>query len=415
MNLPQATVSALDLDQVATLAVLNNPELKAARATLHVAQAQAFAAGLLPDPQFSWSIDHPTDHVSSAQDPRYPEYNAFGLGLSMDLQALLTHSSARAAADASYRQAQLELLWQEWQTVAQARTLYVQLYVATQRHAFLLRAEQVYGSAASHSQHALESGDVALDQAGGDVAVLTDIDHQLGAAARSRLQADQDLHLLLGVKPGVALALQSLAAPSLPTRPEIDAAMARLPVARPDLRALQAGYQSQEATVRKAVLSQFPNVSLGFTHARDVSNVHTNGLGVNLTLPIFDRGRGEIAIQRATREQLRSEYQARLDQAASDTWLLSNLIEQIHAELDALHLRLPQLQSTADTARSAYQAGDFSAATYLTLLNAYLAAQGAECDLTESLWTNLIALATMMGTQVEPAGAAAAVADPLKR
>jgi outer membrane protein TolC len=411
-RLPQAGAAALDMNQAATIAVLNNPDLRTARATLHVAEAQAFAAGLLPDPQFSWSIDHPTDHLSSAQDPRYPEYNAFGLSLSVDLQALLTHSSARAAADASHRQSQLDLLWLEWQTVAQARSLYVQLSIATQRRAFLLRAEEVYGRLAAHSQQALQGGDVALEQAGGDVAVLTDIDNQLGVANRGRLRADQALHALLGVKPSVMIDLQRLTAPRLPSRAEIELAMDHLPLDRPDLRALQAGYQSQEATVRKAVLSQFPNISLGFTHARDVSNVHTIGLGVNLTLPLFDRGRGQMAIQRATRQQLRSEYQARLDQTASDIWLLWSQIEQLQAELDGLRQRLPRLQSTVETARSAYEAGDFSAVTYLTLLNAYLTAQGAEWDLTESLWTDLIALATVMGTQIQPTAAPPANARP---
>src|SRR6185312_10070114 len=127
----------LDMVTVATLAVLNNPDLKARRAAVGVAQAQAFAEGLLPDPQLSYSVDHPVDHVISSTDPRYPEYNAYGLGLSLDLQTLLTHSSRRAAASAAYRQARLELLWQEWQTVAEARTLYVQLSIATQQRNFL--------------------------------------------------------------------------------------------------------------------------------------------------------------------------------------------------------------------------------------------------------------------------------------
>jgi outer membrane protein, heavy metal efflux system len=38
------------MDDIATIAVLHNPDLKAVRATVGVAQAQAFAAGLLPDP-----------------------------------------------------------------------------------------------------------------------------------------------------------------------------------------------------------------------------------------------------------------------------------------------------------------------------------------------------------------------------
>jgi outer membrane protein TolC len=42
------------MDDIATIAVLHNPDLKAARAKVGVARAQAFAAGLLPDPQLSF-------------------------------------------------------------------------------------------------------------------------------------------------------------------------------------------------------------------------------------------------------------------------------------------------------------------------------------------------------------------------
>jgi hypothetical protein len=44
----------LDMDEIAMIAVVNNPDLKAMRGQLGVAEAQAFAAGLLPNPQFSF-------------------------------------------------------------------------------------------------------------------------------------------------------------------------------------------------------------------------------------------------------------------------------------------------------------------------------------------------------------------------
>jgi hypothetical protein len=44
---------ALDIDDVAIVAVANNRYLKATRARLGVAEAQAFAAGILPNPQVS--------------------------------------------------------------------------------------------------------------------------------------------------------------------------------------------------------------------------------------------------------------------------------------------------------------------------------------------------------------------------
>ena len=49
-RLPGQVVQPLDMNAVATVAVLNNPDLKAARLKSGVAEAQAFAAGILPNP-----------------------------------------------------------------------------------------------------------------------------------------------------------------------------------------------------------------------------------------------------------------------------------------------------------------------------------------------------------------------------
>ncbi len=404
-------MSPLDMNAVATLAVLNNPDLTAARAAMHVARAQAFAAGLLPDPQLAYSGDYKMDRDIPPTDPRYPEYDAYGLGLSVDLQALLTHSSLKAAAGAAYEQARLDLLWQEWQTVAEARTLYVAQSLAAERVAFLAPAERLYAQELERSRRALAAGNATLEQASADLAVLIDVRTQRGAADRGLSQAQHALRALLGIRPDVQLPLSSLAPPELPTRAAVQSALARLAQSRPDLRALQAGYRAQEARLRAAVLSQFPDVSIGVTRARDVSDVHTTGFGVTLTLPLFDRGRGNIAIQSATREQLRAGYLARLDQAAADSGRLWDETRLLDAQLRDLHQRLPRLRASAESARRAFQSGDFPAASYLTLVESYLAAEGTRLELLQDLWSDAIALATVLGTQVEPAVGPGATED----
>lgn len=391
-------VLPLDMNRVATLAVLNNPGLRSARASLGVAQAQAFAAGLLPDPHFSYTASHATDHVLPP-DPRYPEYNEYGLELDVDLLALLTHSSVRASARGDYRQAELQLLWQEWQTVAQARTLYVQQAIAAARRTYLASAEQIYARAAQDSQRALAEGNVTLEQVSTDRAVLIDLQAQLGTAERSLLTAQQELRALLGVQPEVVIPLTRLGMPAVPDRASVVASIARLTQLRPDLRALQAGYSAEEARVRTAILSQFPNVVIGFTKARDDSDVHLLGGAVNLTLPLFNRGRGQIAIERATRAQLRADYQSRLDQAIGDAWQLWNEMRQLSRQLADLDRRLPELEASVHDARGAYQRHEFPAADYFTLVSSYLSAQATHFDLLQSLWSDSIALSTLLGTQ----------------
>ncbi|MFX8453537.1 hypothetical protein ABTL48_21310, partial [Acinetobacter baumannii] len=62
---------------VAALAVVNNPDLIALRSRAGVAEAQAFAAGLLPDPTFSFGADK----VLSGPDTFLNIAGALGLDL----------------------------------------------------------------------------------------------------------------------------------------------------------------------------------------------------------------------------------------------------------------------------------------------------------------------------------------------
>ena len=411
-SLPATAQRPLDMTEVATLAVLNNPDLNAARAQLGVAQAQAFAAGILPNPQFNFSSDRPIDRVNAPADPRYPEYHAYGFGLSIDLRALLTQHSRHAAAQAAWRQAREELLWREWQTVAEARLLYVAQALAAQRRALLSPAAAAFTRAAARSQRALAEGNIARDQADTDQAILLTVRDQAATAARTANQSARALRALLGLAPTVRIPLAPLTAPPIPSRAAVAAAAGRLPQQRPDLRALRAGYHSQEERVRIAVLSQFPNVVIGVNRARDFSDVHSLGDTVSFDLPLFDRGQGEIAIQRATRAQLRAEYLARLDQATADVWQLWSDMRRLHAQLADLDQRVPRLARTVGAARRAYRAGNYPAAGYFGLVGAYLGAATNRIDVLQSLWSDSIALATLTGTPVEPAVVAGHEANP---
>ncbi len=408
----QSARKPLDMNEVATIAVLNNPDLKAARAKFGVATAQAFAAGILPDPQINFSTDRPIDRVSAPGDPRYPEYRAYGYGLSVDLRALLTHHTQYEAASAQLTQSREELLWQEWQTIAEARTLYAAQVLGESRRHLLAPAARLYAATAARSQRALADGNVARDQADADQATAVTVATQAGAALRGAMTAERGLRALLGLRDDVGVPLAPLGTPATPARAVIAEAVRELATRRPDLRALQAGYRSQDEQVRVAVLSQFPNVVIGVNRARDFSDVHSVGGALSFDLPLFNRGRGEIAIQRAARVQLRAEYKARLDQAEADVWQTWNEMRELRVELADLDVRARKLQQTVAYARRAYAAGNYPVASYLALVSAYLGSENSRFDLLQSLWSDSIALATLTGVQVEPAAVQAPRANP---
>ncbi|TAN01212.1 MAG: hypothetical protein EPN40_02850 [Rhodanobacteraceae bacterium] len=108
--------NGLDVTEIAMLAVANDPQLRIERDKAGVAHAQAYAAGLLPDPNVSYARDYPTGNQPGTTV-------AFNEGLSFDLGSLITRSARVASARAGAREVDLNLLWSEWQTIAQARTL----------------------------------------------------------------------------------------------------------------------------------------------------------------------------------------------------------------------------------------------------------------------------------------------------
>ena len=81
---------------------------------------------------------------------------------------------------------------------------------------------------------------------------------QLASARRDAAKARGQLNALIGLAPQVRLPLVDDAAPAPPDPAALDAAMASLPQRRPDLLALQAGYASQNANLRKAILAAVP-------------------------------------------------------------------------------------------------------------------------------------------------------------
>ncbi len=349
----------IDPTDAAILAVLNSPDLAAKRAAAHVSAAQAFSAGLLPDPQVVLSADIP-DHPRGL-------VTAYGITPTIDLTALITHSAALKAAKATARQANLDLLWSEFSIAQQARQYAITALIDEQKAAALAQLDADLSERARQSTLALGRRDVTATVAGADLAARIDADVLLAGARRDAQKARGQLNDVIGLSPTVRLTLIDDAGPYDPDPAVLQSAMASLPHRRPDLLALQAGYESQNANLRKAILMQFPLLNLGYSRQRDTSAILTNGITATVTLPIFNRNQGDIAVQNATREQLAREYQARLDQSAADVAQADADLSAERADLDRLEADVPRLEAEARRARPAFARGDLDSAAYLAI------------------------------------------------
>ncbi len=384
----------LDIEEVAMLAVANNPDLKMARDDLGIARAQAYSAGLLPDPQLGVSSDYP----GAAGTTR-----AFNYGLSIDVMAIVLRSANKQSADATVARTDLGLLWQEWQIVAQARQLFIKTRFQQDTLPLLQQQRDLARTRYERMAEARRDGDLTDDTLTAALAAYSDARKQYTDAGRAAEQSHHDLNALLGLSPEVQLQLTGNEDTTGLSDTTLDAALARLAQRRPDLIALQAGYEAQEQKYRAAILSQFPNLSVGFVRARDTSNIYTTGFQVNLSLPIFNRNQGNVAIEKATRQRLRDEYQTRLNQACADVAHLRADSVILSRQLQQAEAALPDVDVAAQHAAAAYAEHNITLGAYTDAQSASLIKRIDVATLRESLAEQRAGLQALLGSAIPDA------------
>ncbi|TCM20649.1 outer membrane protein TolC [Novosphingobium sp. PhB165] len=372
---------------LAVIAVLENPDLKAQRAGTGVTDAQAFAARLLPDPSFQANFDK----LLSGPDI----FNGFGAQLGLDLNQLRTARVTREAGEQSKQQVRLDLAWAEWNTAGQARLLGVRVQALTRQLAIAQESAAAAERLFASTQRAAGRGDVS----GGDLdarrQALVDATDKARSAERDLASAQSDLNQLLGLPPGTVLQLAPPA--STPVPPSSETLVAQALDRRLDLQALRAGYGVAEADLHKAVLEQFPNLSLTLAGARDTANNYTAGPAIGFTLPLWNRNRGNIAIAKATREQLRAEYDARLFQTRAEIDAAVQGLALLRRQREALVAEMPAFERHAAASERAMKRGDLALATAETTGQALRDRRLALLQLDQQIAEQTIALELLSG------------------
>jgi len=394
---PYLTPQPIDLSQpltpnaLAIIAVIENPDLKALRARNGVDDAQAFAARLLPDP----SIQAGVDKLLSGAD----EFNGFAGQIGVDLMQIRDARVIRQAGEAKKQQVRLDLAWAEWQTAGQARLLGVRI----------LALEDQLAIARVSARSAADQLDAALRAAGrGDIAgaevdsrrqAALDSADKVQAAESALTAARGELNRQLGLPPEVRLRLAP--PPPAAAPPPADALVRQALDRRLDLAALRAGYDSAEAELHKAILDQFPSLSLTMAYTRDTADNRTFGPQIGFTLPLWNRNRGGIAIARATREQLKSEYDARLFQTRADIDAAVSGIATVRAQREALLAALPRLEQYAAATERAARRGDLAPATAAAATQAVRDRRLTLLQLDQQVAEQMIALELLTGSLSE--------------
>lgn len=379
-------LSEWDLARI-TLSI--SPDLIALRAQVGVSEAQLFASGLLPDPQLSVGLGRPSgvDLV-----------NVLSGALVTELSSALTRSPRQEAARAAVEQTRHDLGWREWLAINQVRTLVRRIDALHQQQTIAQAAAELARKRLATDRDNLEQGDARIDEVSLSQVALLDAQGRALALARELRSAKLQLNALVGLSPEIELALAP-AAPRGNCRPPDSPTTlsARARTTRLDLIALRDGYQAQEAQVHVATRAALPLPQLELNRDRDSGAIWTTGVAATLTLPLWNRGRGDIAVAQASRDQLRAEYLARLHQTSADIAALCTDLDALDRERDGLASELPALREAGARLAIASRDGGVSRANFeavrAALLNQELAMLGIDQARSEAQ----VALETAVG------------------
>lgn len=367
-------------DEAAILAVLANPKLRAIRNRKKVAMAQLIQAGILPNPQLSYSLGIPTGGNTQGT------INASGLGLGWDITSLIARDARMDAARYRVDSVDIDVAWQEWQ-VAQAAKLQVYRLLWIGQQLKLARvAVKGLRENLKLVKKSVQFGELtAVDLAAAEAALQQNRILQLKLIQEQK-RGQNMLNQALGVPAGNIVSIQqNITLPSWPALPSVSNITEGLEDRRLDLLALKKGYESQEESVRAAILSPFPKINIGFTHAGDTTNVVTTGFTVAIDMPFFDRKQGQIAIEQATGNQLFDEYMARLFEARSEINRILVDMDSIKQQIIATEKFIAELKGLVQIYYTALQVGNADILVYYNTKNELIAKQIEHVKLKQEL------------------------------
>jgi outer membrane protein TolC len=354
-------------DEGAMIALYSNPALRAIRDRRGLAIAQVVQAGILPNVAVSYSRDYVTGGNTAGAT------TAYNLSAGWEFSALIPFLPKQTAARKNLAAVDLDIAWQEWQIAENARAAVYRVVASDAQSGQAREANRGLQESADAMRKAVEAHEkTVLD--------LAAVEASSQDSRATMLSLEQDfahqrlgLNKMLGIEPRTNVRLRDgLTLPMHLDLPDERDLLSNIESRRVDLLGLRKGYESQDATVRAAILAQFPRMSAGFVRAKDNTNVQSSGFSVAIDVPIFDRNQGAIAIERATRQRLLDEYNQRVFEARADIAMAIADIRSLDRQVAAAQEALPVLERLVDSAQKAREQGNADVLSYYIARNSLL-------------------------------------------
>ena len=288
----------LSLSEANTTALFYAPSVRRVRSDARIAGAQVLQAGLLANPELFVGPRISTD------DSEF----IVPASLSWELPLWGVEAAEREAAEAFADEQRLQVVEAELDALASVRSAFLECLRIERSEALLSQladaGQQIVGWTEDlHRAGEVDAVQLFLARAERDEALvaLESIRSDLDSARRA-------LFSLIGLLPDAPVTIDTAGAADTPALPSPEDGML---MNRPPLRAAEAAYRAAEAALRLEVRKQYPEIRLGPEFEDDRGDTSI-GIGLGISLPLFDRNRGGIAAAEEARQSARDDYVARL-------------------------------------------------------------------------------------------------------
>jgi cobalt-zinc-cadmium efflux system outer membrane protein len=303
----------LAADDAVRIALLNNPDLQATFELIGISQADLVQAGLLHNPTLMASWRFP-DRPPSITDTEY--------SLAADFLDLVMVPMRVKIARANLEQTELRIDQQVLELVTQVKTAFYTYQADAQLEGRLRLIGQADQAAADLAKAQRDAGNTTDLELADKQAQFATAHIYLANAQKEKLAAREKLNRLMGLADAE---IEWQAVPNLPALPGDEAPLRHLEALalaqRRDLAAMKREVDALGMALALKTNTRFlpTTIEVGVdTEKQSDNGQHLTGPTLDLTLPIFDQGQGDVARLTAQYRMAQRQLQSRAIEIQSE-------------------------------------------------------------------------------------------------
>jgi outer membrane protein TolC len=336
----------ISLPEAQVIALVYNADLRIARADADIVTATAEYAGLWEDPVFLLDFLRITESVAN------PWVITPGLTLTIPLSGRL--QAEKDEANAAMHAELYRIAETEWAICTAVRIAWFEWSAAELRLQETSELTQRLQSLVDSTAYLAEAGELPRTEAMLFAIELSQRRNEIIQLRREAREHQLQILHLLGLAPSAPVDLHPSVSVEPPDVPSLDTvATDNLTLVR-----LRQEYDMAEHALRREILAQYPDLTIGPLYETDQGQSRIGFLGA-IPLPILNANKQGIAEAKAARELARAQFETTFEQLAGELAMAAERVASLQAQrADIESVLIPLVDQQVDDARQLLHIGE---------------------------------------------------------